>query len=794
MKVFLLVLIIPFIFFINTDTFAQKTAERYSLVKAWFSGDFTSETVEDYGFEAEHSIIRPDNYIEGAISERCVQILQKRQVQTEIIIPDLSLFYKERAKKDELFLKDFAKNKTLAGSTIPRNFSLGSMAGFYTLEEIGQVFSSMRQKFPELVSEPIKIGTSIEGRNINAYRFSTPIFTNSKHEVLYTALHHAREPGGVTTLVYFLWDILERYTKGDPEAVFLMEKRELYVVPVINPDGYAYNQQTNPDGGGMWRKNRRKVSQEAWGIDLNRNYGPQESWDAPVNGSSVNPVSETYRGSAPFSEPETQAIRDFCRSHNFKNALNYHTYGGLLIYPFATKQTETPDSIIFRGLAAEFIKINKYAAGTGIQTVGYNVRGDSDEWMYLSDPQKSKIFAMTPEAGTIIDGFWPRPERIIPIAQENLHMNYQLAWSAGVNIRPQHISSQHSDISIDFSNIGILTSTDSIEISVASLHPLVFLGVPVKKIAPLSNREIDIVTIPFQLANGFKNGDRVKITVAILQENVRRVDTMEVQLYKSTVRPLFSGENNGSWNTGLSWAVVTDHFGVRSFTDSPDERYDNLTSNYLTFNQLLPLTGINRATLRFKTRWSIESNGDFAVVEVSADGGNSWKTIKTSRMKRGIGLPGTRQEINSFGFDGNFPEWILQEASLDEFTGKNINVRFGMLSDDAGIFDGWYLADIDLITYETTTGMYADAALKEALTVFPNPVDINTKLTITNPFKNESPVELRIVNILGEIVFKSENFFKNPSGKLFLHDQAPGVYQIILRQGSKEISGRLVIQ
>ncbi|MES2767431.1 MAG: M14 family zinc carboxypeptidase [Bacteroidota bacterium] len=780
---------------IGSPAFSQERQQNYSLVRVYFSPQFTFADAENIGLELEHAVIKPDIYIESAVSESTLRLLKERSVKTETVIEDLSEFYRNRALKDQNFLKDFKNDRTLAGSGVPQNFKLGSMGGFYTLQEAYSEFDSMREKFPNLVSAPEKIGTSIEGRPIFAYRISTPVFTNAKLEVLYTALHHAREPGGITTLTYFLWDILERFKSGDAEAKYLLENRELYIIPLINPDGYAYNQETDPGGGGLWRKNRRQVNNEDFGIDLNRNYGPQESWNAPNGGSATDPSLDNYRGSAPFSEPETQAVRNFCRSHAFKDALNYHSYGGLLIYPFATKQVETPDSAMYRALAAEFIKVNKYAAGTGLQTVGYSVRGDSDEWMYLTEAQKQKIIAMTPEIGTINDSFWPAPSRIIPQAQENLYMNYQLAWSAGVNIRPQEIRADGSVISVKFNNIGLLPSSDSVEVSAVALNPLVQLGTSFKKLSPLANTAEDEITFPYYLTNGFKNGERVKIALTTFQQAIPRYDTLEVQLFKSNVITLFNGSNNGAWNTGNSWGVITDHFGVSTFTDSPDGLYEIFTDNYLQYNQQLDLTAVSSAILRFKTRWSIESKGDFAVIQASVDNGNTWTYLKTSRMKNGNGSSNT-QRLNSVGFTGNFPEWTIQEAPLDEFKGKKILLRFGMLSDASNAFDGWYLADIDLITYDnsTATTISEENLLKESFNIYPNPVLKGQEITISNPFKNEFPFEVKILNLLGETVFKNEKSFKNTIERIFLKGFPAGSYQVILRQNSQEISRGFVIQ
>ena len=94
-----------------------------------------------------------------------------------------------------------------------------------------------------------------------------------------------------------------------------MDNRELYIVSIVNPDGMVYNEQTNPNGGGMWRKNRRYNGGGSYGVDPNRNY-PFEWYGG---GSSSDPNSETYRGPSPGSEPEVQALMDFINSQRVRH-------------------------------------------------------------------------------------------------------------------------------------------------------------------------------------------------------------------------------------------------------------------------------------------------------------------------------------------------------------------------------------------------------------------------------------------------------------------------------------------
>lgn len=349
------------------------------------------------------------------------------------------------------------------------NFAVGSMGGFYTFQETLNRLNSYRQKYKSLISKPIKIGESVEGRPIFAYRISDNADKNEQNEpeVLYTALHHAREPASLMTVLYFMEKILQGYGKSS-EITYLINHRQLWFIPIVNPDGYVYNQQTNPNGGGLWRKNRRKNSDGSFGIDLNRNYSL--FWGFNDSGSSPIPADETFRGLSAFSEPETAAVRDFVNSHNFLLALNYHSFRNLWIYPWGFKNGETSDKLIFREYAKYMTRQNGYNIGTTFETLGYLANGEAADWLY-GDLRfgQSKIIAMTPEIGDFVDNFWPSPSRILPLAVQNYKANLALAWLAGGYIVVRNFNAvelsgngngiiepgEHATLRIELRNMGL---------------------------------------------------------------------------------------------------------------------------------------------------------------------------------------------------------------------------------------------------------------------------------------------------------------------------------------------------
>ncbi|VDM97627.1 unnamed protein product, partial [Onchocerca ochengi] len=142
----------------------------------------------------------------------------------------------------------------------------------------------------------------------------------------------------------------------DPQIRRFVDEMDWYIVPVLNPDGYEYTRSSTHPEIRLWRKNRSppicqitkrglfsQPQQECCrGVDLNRNY----DWQYGIEGSSNDPCSEIYQGRFAFSEPETQAVRNFIskRRGTIKTFLTFHSYSQILMYPFGHRQrTYTTD-------------------------------------------------------------------------------------------------------------------------------------------------------------------------------------------------------------------------------------------------------------------------------------------------------------------------------------------------------------------------------------------------------------------------------------------------------------------
>lgn len=290
-----------------------------------------------------------------------------------------------------------------------------TMNGFLTWDEAVAKLDSFAAAFPTLVVKS-SIGFSHEGREMWCMKISdNPGVDEAEPEILFTGIHHAREPISMEIVLHTMRTLLFGYGV-DQTITDLVNEREVYLVPFVNPDGYVWNEVLiSMSQAPMWRKNRREVVSPDIGVDPNRNYA--DHWGFDDFGSSPFPDDDTYRGPSAFSEPENQNIRDFVNSRNFVIAVNFHSYSNLFLWAPGFADIYTPHEMLFQAIGDTVTSFNNYAPQPGWAL--YNTNGDSDDWMYYA----KGILSFTPEVGSSSDGFWPNPSRIPTLINENIPGN-----------------------------------------------------------------------------------------------------------------------------------------------------------------------------------------------------------------------------------------------------------------------------------------------------------------------------------------------------------------------------------
>ncbi|MFZ2053805.1 MAG: M14 family metallopeptidase [Candidatus Aminicenantales bacterium] len=293
----------------------------------------------------------------------------------------------------------------------------GINGDYHSYSELEADLRALEAAFPQL-ARLFTIGVSLENRNIYALKISDNVSLDEEEaEVLFLGCHHAREWISVE-VPYFLAEFLLEQYGTDTRVRRAVDHSEIWIVPLVNPDGLEYSIRSYR----YWRKNRRLNSDGSFGVDINRNYG--YNWGYDDQGSSPEPASEIYRGAGPFSEPETQAVRDFFWQRHFQALISYHSYSQVILYPWGFIAAPTDKEALFESLASTMSALMQAVNGRvyGFGRAGdsfYLTNGDTTDWAF----GVAGIPAFTielPPVDQLEGGFFNAERDIDPIFRENL--------------------------------------------------------------------------------------------------------------------------------------------------------------------------------------------------------------------------------------------------------------------------------------------------------------------------------------------------------------------------------------
>ncbi|MFW5415723.1 zinc carboxypeptidase [Nocardiopsis sp. CNT-189] len=288
---------------------------------------------------------------------------------------------------------------------------------FHSFAELNEVVDATVADHPDLAAKQV-VGTSHEGRELIAVKITSDVGTDhDRPEVLFTHSQHAREHLTVEMAVYLLRTLTDEYG-ADPELTELVDTREIWILPNVNPDGSEYD---IADGSyKSWRKNTQpNEGTGTTGTDLNRNWAYE--WGC-CGGSSGNPGDITYRGAAPESAPEVKQVADFVRSRvvggeqQITAAIDFHTYGELVLWPYGHTYGDTAP-----GMSQDDYDAHAALGTMMADTNGYTPQQSSDlyitdgsinDWLWGDQGIFSFTFEMYPSSSGG-GGFYPGDE-VIP--------------------------------------------------------------------------------------------------------------------------------------------------------------------------------------------------------------------------------------------------------------------------------------------------------------------------------------------------------------------------------------------
>jgi carboxypeptidase T len=287
-------------------------------------------------------------------------------------------------------------------------------APYHTYAEMVAELDAAVANYPDLVSK-FSMGQSYEGRELWGVKISDNVGTDEDEpEVFFHGLTHAREHLTVEMNLYLVRLLTEDYAT-DARIKKIVNGREIWIVPMINPDGGEYD----ISGGTFhfWRKNRQPTpGTTKIGTDINRNFGFK--WGC-CGGSSGKPGNDMYRGPEPWSTPEARAYRDFINSRvvggrqQIRSLISWHTTGKLIQTPYGYTDNPLPKTMSADDQKALLAMGKKMAALNGYTLNGplYTVDGGQDDWAHYAHRIFAYTFEMYPAGGDLMR-FYPDPSLI----------------------------------------------------------------------------------------------------------------------------------------------------------------------------------------------------------------------------------------------------------------------------------------------------------------------------------------------------------------------------------------------
>jgi zinc carboxypeptidase/immune inhibitor InhA-like protein len=533
-----------------------------------------------------------------------------------------------------------------------------NLGAYHNLSETMTEMASYASAHPSIAALDT-IGSSLEGRPIVAIRISDQVGVDEgEPQVLFVGCHHAREMMSVELPLYVMRRLLDGYGV-DPILTTLVNTRDIWIVPIVNPDGYLYLQShTSGQSDSWWRKNRRPNPDGSFGVDLNRNYGYQ--WGFDDLGSSPTPSSEVYRGAGPFSEPETVVLRDFMDAHDFAISASFHSYGDLLLYPWGYDTLDTPDQPVFEAFGDSISLQNGYRAGNPKNGTIYLTNGEMDDWAYGDVSQKAKMYAFTFEVNSADDGGFAPPDAMIgPTCDLN--------WGPVLTL---------------------LRYADEPRRIVPPARP----GTAWFVVAPPS--AIDLLW-------SYPSPDPANPVVA---HEILRIASLDQG-------PDDAESGFARWDsTGFSWSTARSASGQRSFySGAGNMRTSILTARYAPD----AAAGDSVVVLAY---WDLEHDYDYWYADASYDGGLTWLSLHGDRttfldpfgMNEGNGITGTS--------GGAFAR-----AAFFLPAGGQARVRFRCVTDGSNFGEGLYLDDITPTALESGATITATQSALDRWRIDPAP-------------------------------------------------------------------------
>ncbi|NND52822.1 MAG: hypothetical protein HKN54_10465, partial [Flavobacteriaceae bacterium] len=775
-------------------TYSQDVYKRISISNPT---ENTINQLNNLGIDLSCGVVFKENEITMEVFDVQLEQLDANNINYSILIDDMQAFYSKRAVEDlpkarmeieqEKALtaqKSYSVNEIINNTgqyndcdeinwAVPANWNLNpnaspnSFGGCLTYTQVLQELDDMRAAYPNLIS--VKLDASVtptdppadvtfEGRTVYYVRISDnpDIDEAGEPETLYQSLIHSREAATVMNQLFFMWYLLENYAT-DTAIKNLVDNQALYFIPVFNPDGFVWNETAAPDGGGGQRKNRNtsapgSCSTYLEGIDLNRNS--EYFWNN--GGSSDLSCNDTYMGTAPFSENETQIMRDFFLDHDFPITLNHHSYKNAMLHAYAGTAITNPRPDEYSKYNHDMTYYNRYAHGPSTSISGLN-SGNMNDWM-LGGPDTAytgfhggaplqsgtgsgkNSMAWTPENGLSSEGtggtyggFWPQPSNYLPIARRAMRMNFLAAYYSGKyaklhDLNQSDISSLSGNLNFAIENLGQTASDFTLTVTPVSSNILTIGGPSTQ--TGMAVLQQNNVNISYSLDPSIQAEDEIEFKVVLTNDygsgnvlyeaNIKKTYNPNVIFVDDPDTDLLTNwTSTGLWtDTNIAADVYS---GSRAITSTLSGIYPANRTEYLQMNGSVNLSGMSTVLIQYFAKWDLERSYDYVTIEGSTNG-STWTELCGKLTKPGAptanntysstndagdstlktGSDDAEQNGISSLYDGDTQDkWSMEEIVIDASTNSfllnqgTVFLRFKFNTDSSNRKDSYANADFE---------------------------------------------------------------------------------------------------
>jgi murein tripeptide amidase MpaA len=368
----------------------------------------------------------------SALSSWLVERLTEMNIPYTITIEDVQMLVRERKVKHDF--NRFLSRRRKRDVNAP-------FYDFHTYGEYHEMIAYMKdvvQKYPNIAQLRSIGGITVDGNQIYMMKIGNKnAKTVNRRAVWVDGGIHAREWASPHVVMYLINTLTSEYSRNETIRRYV-DNLDFYLTPVVNPDGYIYSHSSDSPSVRMWRKNRNnaidtsdrckqstpKRNNCCLGTDLNRNF--DFHWGE--SGSSTDACSEIFQGKTPFSEVESQAIRDTLIGSELNGRVDMfvtlHTYSQLWLHPYGHAPNNYPADMseLLRvgnlGAKALAKRYNTpYKVGSGADAL-YSAAGGSDDWAKsVAGVKYTYLLELRPDDNHW-DGFILEEEALVPTALE----------------------------------------------------------------------------------------------------------------------------------------------------------------------------------------------------------------------------------------------------------------------------------------------------------------------------------------------------------------------------------------